>query len=100
MTQTYKYVATFLTGVALTISGFLIARGYHPIKHTQVVTCVGTSTIPGFKYTVYYMERPNKEVFTMMFDNPVAIPPNTKLKDVAYTDVDAQTLHFVKAQIQ
>lgn len=70
------------------------------VKHTQVVTCVGSSTIPGFKYTVFYMERPNKEVFTMMFDNPAAIPPNAKLKDVVYTDVDANTVHFIKAQIQ
>lgn len=95
-----NYLALAL-GLSLSINTALaFKRFYRPEKHTQKVICVGNSTIPGFKYTVFYMERPNKEVFTMMFDNAAAIPPNTQLKDVAYTDVDQYTLHFVKAQIQ
>lgn len=72
----------------------------HPVKHTQVVTCVGSQKIEGEKYVTYYMERPNKEIFSMTFDNPAAIPPSRPLRDIVYTDAGGDLRHFIKAQAQ
>lgn len=92
----------FLTGAITGVCSTVRIRR-HEIKHTQVVKCVGQQKIEGLKGpypTIYWMERPNKEVFGMLFNNAAAIPPNMQLHDISYQDVDENTLHFVKAQIQ
>lgn len=79
----------------------------HELKHTQNVKCIGSQKIEGMKMkngsdgVVYWMQRPNKEVFGMVFDNPAAMPQGVPLHDVVYSDVSSNgVLHFVKAQVQ
>lgn len=72
-------------------------RYHHPLKHTwecQIVSVNGP---------IYWFQRPNKELFEMYFDNP---PKDLRglsmypLRDLTYTDDNADLRHFVKAQIK
>lgn len=61
-------------------------------KHTQQCT---------FTYSTgkcYWFERPNHEFFEMCFDNPPPLARGAVLRDITYTDDNADLRHFVKAQ--
>jgi hypothetical protein len=67
----------------------------HPLKHTwdcQLVQQASKSS--------YWFVRPNHEIFEMFFDNPPIFPVGVQLRDIAYTDDNADMRHFVKATLK
>lgn len=81
-------------GLFLVIIGGVIAINRIPqTKHTQQCQFVYATG------RCYWFTRPDHEFFEMCFDNPPPFKAGLYLRDITYTDDNADLRHFVKAQL-
>jgi hypothetical protein len=88
----YHIVASLIAFSLGGVSHKLYATYHHPLKHTWDCQVIARPS-----EHIYWFMRPNREIFEAYFDNPPILAPGMTLKDVAYTDDNADLRHFVRA---